>query len=207
MKSVKIILITACLIAWASAGFSQQGRTTLNINYSVNSPMGSFEDNIVSKPSFRGWNANILHGIDDHISIGLQTGFNYYHEKFPRQVYNTKDGDISAVVTNTVQTIPLQAKLRYNLAPGAIVQPYIGAGAGGNIIMFNQYLGGFSGSSKSGFGFAVSPEAGIQIPFTRSGSSGLTIGAEYNYMPFKYADIKNLNNWGIHAGVRFPLSR
>lgn len=206
MKPYKIFFITGCLVVLALASFAQEGKTTFNINYSVNAPLGDFKNNVIGRTSFRGWNANILYGISDKISVGLQSGFNNYYERYPRQVYNTKDGSISAVLTNSVQTIPIQAKFRYNFIPGAFIQPYIGAGVGGNIVTFNQYLGEFS-SGKSGFGFSASPEAGILIPFTKSGTSGLTIGANYNYMPFSYGDIKNLNNSGVYAGVKFPLGR
>lgn len=206
MKQYKIFLFAAVFVLFAASGFAQAGKTTFNLNYSVNAPLGNFKDNVISKTSFRGWNASLLYGISDRISIGLQSGSNYFQQGYPRQVYNTKDGDISAVLTNSVQVVPIQAKIRYNLAPGAFLQPYIGVGAGGNIITFNQYLGEF-GSGKSGFNFSASPEAGVLIPFSRSGASGITIGADYNYMPFKYGDIKSLDNWGVYAGVKFPLGR
>ena len=206
MKHYTIYLLTAGLIFSAVSVFAQEGRATFNLNYSINSPLGDFKNNVIGKTSFRGWSANIMYGINDKISVGAQAGFNQFQERFPRQVYNTKDGDISAVLTNSVHVVPVQAKIRYSLVPGAFIQPYIGAGIGGNIISFNQYLGEF-GSGKSGFNFSASPEAGVLIPFTRSGSSGVTIGADYNYMPFKYGDIKNLNNWGIYAGIKIPLDK
>lgn len=206
MRCFKIYLLTTVLIFSVTLIFAQEGRTTFNLNYAINSAVGDFKNHVMGKTSFRGWNANILYGIDDRISIGGQAGFNQFQERFPRQVYNTKDGDISAVLTNSVQVIPVQAKVRYNLAPGALLQPYVGAGAGVNIITFHQYFGEFV-SGKSGFSFSASPEAGILIPFTKSGVSGATIGANYNYMPFKYGDIKNLNNWGVYAGIKLPIGR
>lgn len=205
MKHNTIYLLAAALI-FSVAAVAQEGKATFNLNYSVNSPLGDFKNNVTGKTSFRGWNANILYGINNKISVGAQAGFNQFRERFPRQVYNTKDGDISAVLTNSVHVIPVQAKIRYNLAPGALIQPYVGAGVGGNIVTFNQYLGEF-GSGKSGFNFSASPEAGMLIPFTKSGTSGVTIGAAYNYMPFTYGNIKSLNNWGLYAGITFPLER
>lgn len=202
MKPYKIFFIIVGIFI-TSATFAQQGRMTLNLNYSVNMPTGTFKSDFVNNTSFRGWNASLMYGISDRFSVGLQSGFNDYSQKFPRQVYNTKDGAISAVITNSIQTIPLQAKLRYNLSLG-FVQPYIGAGVGGNLVTFNQYLGEFS-SAKSGFYFAASPEAGITVPFGRNAGAGFTLGANYNYMPFNYGDIKNLNNWGVFAGIKFPL--
>lgn len=203
MKPYKIFFIIASIFI-TSATFAQQGRMTLNLNYSVNMPTGTFKSDLVNNTSFRGWNASLMYGINDRFSIGLQSGFNDYSQKFPRQVYDTKDGAISAVITNSIQTIPLQAKLRYNLTTSGFVQPYIGAGVGGNLVTFNQYLGEFA-STKNGFYFAASPEAGITVPFGRNSGAGFTLGANYNYMPFNYGDIKNLNNWGVFAGIKFPL--
>ena len=87
---------------------------------------------------------------------------------------------------------------------GGPVQPYIGLGAGGNFVSYNQYLGEFA-SGKSGIYFAASPEAGIMVPFSRHGASAFTAGARYNFMPYKNGDAKDLNNWGVYAGIKFPL--
>ena len=206
MKHNTIYLLAAGLIFSITSAFAQDGKLTFNLNYTINTPVGNFKQSVTGNTSFRGWNANVLYGINDKISVGAQAGFNQFEERFARQVYHTGDGDISAVLTNSVQVIPVQAKIRYNLAPGAVLQPYIGAGVGGNIISFNQYLGEF-GSGKSGFNFSASPEAGVLIPFSGSGNSGVTIGANYNYMPFTYGNIKSLDNWGIYAGIKFPLGR
>lgn len=207
MKHCNIYTLAAAFIFSAASAAAQDGKTTFNFNYSINSPLGDFKNSVIGKSSFRGCNANVLYGINDRISVGAQAGFNQFQERYSRQVYNTKDGDISAVLTNSVQVIPLQAKIRYNLAPGAFLQPYVGAGIGGNIITFNQYLGEFGSGSKSGFNFSASPEVGILIPFSKSGASGVTIGANYNYMPFKYGNIKRLDNWGVYAGIKFPMGR
>ncbi|MBX3254598.1 MAG: outer membrane beta-barrel protein [Chitinophagaceae bacterium] len=205
MKSFKIILpVTVTFVFLVTADYAQQGRMYMNINYGLNMPTGSFQSDVVSKASYLNWNANILYGLSGRFSAGLQTGYNSFKEKFPRALYNTKEGTVSAVLTNAVQAIPVLAKVRYNLSTSGIIQPYVGAGVGGNLVSFNQYLGEFS-SGKTGLYFAASPEAGLFVPFGKQSASGITIGAHYNYMPFKYGDINNLNNWGVYAGLKFPL--
>ncbi len=204
-RSILIIFATALCVGMGSKASAQQGRTMLNINYSVNTPTGSFNSDVISNTSFRGWNLSVLYGLSDKFSIGAQAGFNDFSEKFPRKVYDTKGGAISAVLSNSVQTIPIQVKAKYNFLPNAPVQPYVAAGVGGNIAMYNQYLGVFSNSGKTKFGFAATPEAGINIPFGKNSASGINIGANYNYMPFSYQGIKNLNNWGVFAGIKLPL--
>lgn len=204
MKSFKIILPILAMFALAGGSYAQQGRVSMNINYGVNMPAGSFKSDVVSKPSYLNWNVSLLYGFSDKFSIGLQTGYNSFREKFPRALYATKEGTISAVLTNSVQTVPILAKMKYSLNTTGIIQPYLGVGAGANLVTFNRYLGEFS-NTKSGLHFAAQPEAGFFVPFSKQNTSGLTLGANYNYMPFKYGSINNLNNWGLYAGLKFPL--
>lgn len=204
MKPFKILFFTILCAGFGLPALAQQQKLTMNINYAVNTPTGNFKSDLVNKTSFRGWNANLLYGVTDGFSLGLEAGFIDYYQKYPRQVYNTKGGAVSAVLSNSIQTVPVMIKGRFNLAPSGIVQPYVGAGVGGNFVSYNQYLGEF-GSSKSGVYFAASPEAGIAIPFRKHGASAFTLGGRYNFMPFNYGNNKNLDSWGLYAGIRFPL--
>lgn len=182
---------------------AQMGTLRLNANYTIASPSGSFRD-FVQDASWRGWTANLLYGIDDKLSVGLGLGFHDFYQKYPRAVYNLQEGgEISAVVTNSLQTIPIMAAVQYNFLPEAPVQPYIGAGVGGNIIIYNQYLGEFA-NTANGFGFALRPEAGIYIPINRRGF-GINLNGIYNYMPYSKNGLDGLNSWGVGAGVRFSL--
>ncbi|MCO5234685.1 MAG: porin family protein [Chitinophagaceae bacterium] len=205
MKSLKIVFFSFVLITLGLPVFAQQQQLKLNLNYSVGIPTGSFKSDMVSNTSFRGWNANLLYGITDKVSLGLEAGFNDYHQKYARQLYDTKSGTVSGVLSNSVQTVPVMLKGRFNLAPAAAIQPYLGAGVGGNFVTYNQYLGEFSSGSKSGLYFAASPEIGFSVPFSKGGTSGITVGGKYNFMPFNYSGNKSLDNWGLFAGINLPL--
>src|SRR5690606_31898677 len=122
-----IIFSAVLTLGFGATALAQQGKAIMNINYSVNTPAGSFKSDVVGKTSLRGWNASVLYGLSNNFSLGAQAGFNDFSEKYPRKVYDTKDGAISAVLTNSVQTIPIQVKAKYNFLPGAVVQPYIAA--------------------------------------------------------------------------------
>ncbi len=204
MKSLTIIAAVFLLSIFSLPAFSQQQELNLNLNYSIGIPTGSFKSNLINNTSFRGWNANLLYSITEKISVGLEAGFSDYYQKYPRQLYDTKSGTVSAVLSNSIQTVPVMIKGRFNLAPAAAIQPYVGAGIGANIISYNQYLGEFA-SSKSGVYFAASPEIGVSIPFHKQKSTGITLGGRYNYMPFNYDNNKNLDNWGVFAGINIPL--
>lgn len=204
MKNTRIIFSiffsVLCSIAQA-----QKGETKVSINYNVALPMNDFK-NVVSSTSFRGFNASILHGFSDNVSVGFASGFQDFYQKNGRQLYHFSDGtDVSAVVTNTIQTIPLLADVKYNFSPGGTVQPYVAAGAGGNLITYNQMFGEF-GNEQTKFRFAARPEAGLFIPLGNK-VSGFDIGVSYSIMPFNQGDIKNLNSLGIHAGLSLPLRK
>ena len=204
MKSIRIVfaILFSVLFSFAKA---QKGQTKFNIEYNVGVPVGDFK-NFVSTTSYRGFNASVLHGVSDKISVGLATGFQDFYQKNARQLYHFSDGsDVSAVVTYTIQTIPILADVKYNFNPAVTIQPYAGIGVGGNMIAYNQLFGEF-GNQQSKFGFAARPELGLFIPF-RNKVSGFNIGASYNIMPFKEGDFKNLNSMGIHAGVSIPLKK
>lgn len=183
---------------------AQQGTVKLNLNYSINSPVGDFKD-FISNTSYRGWTASALYGITDKLSVGLGTGYHDFYEKYPRANYKLSTGeDISAVVSNSLQTIPILAQGQYNFLPQATVQPYVGLGVGVNMILYRQFLGEF-GNSETRAGFAARPEAGLYIPFRKGGETGVAVNAAYNYMPFNSFGLNGLSNWGAGIGVKFPL--
>lgn len=204
MKNGKIIFSIIFLFSFVLAQ-AQQEQTSLDLSYNFALPVNSFK-NVVSATSPRGFQATLLHKLSDKISVGLGTGFQDFYQKNPRQLYKFSDGsDVSAVTTYSIQTIPLLAEVKYNFTPGATIQPYAALGAGGNFISYNHLFGEF-GNQISKFGFAARPEAGVYIPL-KNGSTGITVGASYNIMPFKQDGLTNLNNLGIHAGITIPLRR
>jgi opacity protein-like surface antigen len=182
---------------------AQEGSVRLNINYTVTSPSGSFKD-YVEETSWRGWTANLLYGITDKFSIGGGFGFHDFYQKFPRAVYNLQEGgQISAVISNSLQAIPVLATVQYKFMPGAAIQPYVAAGIGGNFIIYNQFIGEFSNSNSS-IGFALRPEAGVFIPIGKR-DFGINLNGIYNYMPYNKNGLDGINSWGVGAGVRFSL--
>ncbi|OQP61366.1 hypothetical protein A3860_06560 [Niastella vici] len=202
-----LLLITSVLFVtyMPFATKAQERELQLDLNYSIGIPSGSFKTDAVDKTSFRGWTANLLYNITDKISVGVGTGFQDFYQKYPRAVYKLAEGgEVSAVLTNSIQTIPLLAEFQYRFMPHNMVQPYVGVGVGGNMIVFDQYLGEFE-NSRSSFKFAARPQAGVLISFRKDGPAGIHVFGAYNYMPYKEEGINNLNNWGAGVGVKFPL--
>ena len=136
---------------------SQERELQLDVNYAVGIPAGSFKSDVVDKTSARGWTANLMYNATNRLSFGLGFGFQDFYQKFPRAVYKLEEGgEVSAVLTNSIQTIPLLAQVQYRFLPGKAVQPYVGVGVGGNMVIYEQWLGEFE-NSKSGFRFAARP--------------------------------------------------
>ena len=203
MKNIKYILSVALIILTATS-IRAQHRVMMNLNYSVNVPTGNFNE-YIGKTSFRGWNASVVYRVTERFAIGGTVGFQDFYEKNDRALYKTADGsDISAVVSNSIQTIPVLATVQYTLTSSELVKPFVGVGAGANFIMHSQYLGQFANDHNK-LGLAVRPEIGVFIPIMRERETGLNISGAYNFMPYNEAGVKNLNSWAIGLGAKFPL--
>jgi len=205
MKKLKIILATIIALSLGVIKASaQQGELRMTASIEGATPMGDFKD-MVDKASVRGADATILYGINDKFAVGLNIGFQDFYQKFPRAVYKLSDGsDISAVLTNSVQTIPLLATASYNFMPQARIQPYASAGAGGAVVINKQYIGEYPNENNK-FSFAAKPEVGIYIPFRKQGEVGLNLGINYNYIAYKETGVSNLSYMGFKIGIGFPM--
>lgn len=207
MKHPKLYFLIAVLLFSVVAQAQPKGATQFAIQYKAALPVGSFK-NTVSDNSFRGLQASVLYGVSRNLAVGLGTGFQDFYQKYPRQVYSlVEGGELSAVRSFSIQTIPILAEAKWNTAPDAAVQPYVALGVGGNLVSYNDYAGEFTLEQTTKFGFAARPEAGLYIPFRKGGESGFSLGASYNLMPFTSNAVSNLNHIGIHAGFNLPLRK
>ena len=204
MRSLSKYLIIGAITVMACSAAHAQNALQMSIDYNVNIPTGSFKD-YVTHPAYKGFTAGLAYPVNDQLSLGISIGYNDYYQKYDRQVYNQgKGSDISAVVSNSIQQMPLLITANYALVKEGFIRPYIGAGAGLNFVSFDQYLGEFD-DPHSMTKLAVRGEAGFFIPLSNYSSTALKIGASYNYSPFNTYGVNNLDTWGIQAGIRFPL--
>ena len=200
----RIIILITLIAAIGVSGANAQDRLLFKIGYNTCMPVGSFKD-YISKNSFRGYRGELLYPVNEQLKVGLGVTFNDFYEKIPRRNYQTSEGDLSAVVSNSIQTTPILVKGEYELTKSGWIRPYVGLGAGFNLITYARYFGEF-GDKKSAFKPAVGGEAGINIPFNKETRvSGINLGGHFNYLPFKYNELTNLNNWGVHVAAYFPL--
>lgn len=204
MKNILLIFLSVFFLAAGLSVNAQQGEVRMTASLAGASPSGDLRD-IVDKTSFRGADITILYGFTDKFSGGLNIGFQDFYQKFPRALYKMEDGsDISAVITNSVQTIPFLATGRYNFQPTARVQPYASAGLGGAVVINRQFVGEYPNDDTK-IGFAARPGVGVYIPFRKQGEVGLNLGVNYTYIGYKQDNVSNLSFIGFNIGIGFPM--
>jgi outer membrane protein W len=204
MKNIRSFLIVLSMLVTAFNVNAQRGEVKMTASLSGASPTGDLKT-LVDKTTLRGADVNILYGITDKFSAGLNVGFQDFYEKFPRSLYKLDDGsDISAVITNSVQTIPFLATARYNFQPRARVQPYASAGVGGAVVLNRQFIGEYPNNDNK-ISFAARPGVGVYIPFRKQGEVGLNVGVNYTYIPYKQDNVSNLSFIGVTLGIGFPM--
>ena len=206
MKGIKILALVLCVFS-ISQVHAQKGQLKMNIQYSYALPLGSFKTDVISNSSPRGFTGDFLYGINNKFSVGLGLGFQDFYEKYPRGLYNTGDKEVtSAVLSNSVQIIPLLAKGEFHPLAGnkSHVQPYINAGAGLGITSFTQYLGEFGGTDNAA-GLMLQGGAGIFVPFNATHNAGVKLGANYNMVSYNRNGFNNFNNLSLQAGIFFPI--
>ena len=209
MKKIVLILMTICATCIISLSVSAQNKLKMELSYNISSPLGSFKNDYIGKTSFCGGTGEISYTFNPKFSLGLSSGYQNYYQKYGRQVYKL-DGNqtVSAVLTNSMDIVPVLLRgtfypLGTNMT--AIVQPYVSAGAGVNMINYGLYLGEFGGTQSS-TSFAAQAGAGVLVPFGRRvNQTGIKVGVTYNYSNYNRNEISKLNNVGISAGVVFGL--
>lgn len=205
MKKIKLIIAGLIIIGFAMPAVAQNGSLKLDLNYNYSIPLSGFKNDLVSNGSPRGFMGGLFYSFNNHLSGGLSFGFQDYYQKYPRTIYNlSKTQQISAVLTNSIQVTPVLLKAKYFPNANSFLKPYVSLGAGANIIDNKQYFGEF-GNSQTNVGFRAQAGVGLMVPFKKSGTSGLNVGASYDYAPYKKYGYKDLNNVNIQAGVVLEL--
>jgi outer membrane protein W len=206
MKNIRTIILTAFMLLTISANAQKQkGSLKFNLTYNYSSPLSRFKSDLVKDNSPRGARGSVMYFFNDQLSAGIESGFQDYYQKYPRDLYSIgKSQDVSAVLTNSIQTTPFLLKAKYFPLSGSVVKPYVSIGAGVNLSNFNQYFGEF-GSSQTNVGFLAHGGLGVMIPFGKMHTSGINISGAYEYAPYKKYGYHDLNSMNFQAGVVFQI--
>jgi opacity protein-like surface antigen len=206
MKKIKITFAAVCsLLLITISAKAQDGKLKLHLNYNYSIPVSDFNTDLVSNTSSRGFNGSLMYTFNNKWEGGLSVGYQDYYQKYGRTVYAlSKTQHVSAILTNSIQITSVLLTARFSPLVAASVIPYISAGAGVNIIDFKQYLGEF-GSEQTNTGFLAQGGLGVTVPFGKLKTSGIDVGANYNYSPYKKLGYNDLNTVSAHAGVFFQI--
>ncbi|MEO9021643.1 MAG: outer membrane beta-barrel protein [Ginsengibacter sp.] len=205
MKTIKIMVAALGLFLISQSATAQKKNLKLDLNYNYSMPVSGFNSDLVRDHSPRGFMAALMYPFNDKLSAGLELGFQDYYQKYPRQLYTIgKSQNVSAVLSNSIQTTPVLLKAKYFPLTTLFLKPYLSVGAGANIVDFKQYLGQF-GSGQTNVNFRAQGGLGVLIPFTKVSPSGINIGATYDYAPYNRLGYKDLSTVNIQAGVTINL--
>lgn len=204
-KLIKAVMLVSVLAFTGNALKAQDSRVSLNLNYNYSFPTGAFNSDIVSHNSPRGFTGNIMYRVSPLVSVGFGTGYQDYYQKYPRDIYDLGDNQkVSAVLSNSIQTIPLMARAEiYPLRNHSSFRPYVSVATGLNVINYDQYLGEFPSSSTK-LGYRLQGGLGVKIPVIKD-EAGLDVGGSYDFAPYHHLGMKDLNNYNVHAGFYINL--
>ena len=183
MKRILFILaISLCCAGVARAQNWGTGmRQVYSINYQMSVPVGESRDFIPSM-SFEGININWAYFVMDNVSVGLDLSYNNYTHKVGQRIYRPDANTaINAAQYRYTQSIPIKVQAKYFLNPfGPNIQAYTGLGigalsAGEHIIIQDIDVW------DNNWGFLLSPEIGVLIPFGADNYWGANITAGYNW--------------------------
>jgi opacity protein-like surface antigen len=204
MRPLSRFIVLTILAGCSCFTVAAQNSAEFNIGYGVNVPLGFFR-NYTTNVAAKGFTAGFAYPVTDQLRIGLSVEYNDYYQKFPREVYPQSDGSaISAVVSNSIQQLPVMLTANYTLIKGGHILPFVGAGAGVNFISYDQYLGEFD-DPTSKVKWVLQGSAGVWIPLSKYSPTAIKVAANYNYAPFDFYGKNNLNSLGIQAGIRFAI--
>jgi len=170
----------------------------VNINYSPSLPIGNFKD-VTDGITWRGWEANLMYQATPKLAVGLGGSSLSFYKRYPQTTFHQPGIDVTAVVNNAIELMPIMLRVKYNLGTRS-VYPFVGLGAGINVIKYDKYYGEFVHYMHV-VRFAAQPELGLHIPFTQEDKVGVNLGAGYNFMPFKDGEVDKLDNISFKAGL------
>ncbi len=200
---MKRILFFIVCSSFVITGFSQRGLSMVSIRHSTHLPTGSLDKDFINGISARGLSLDYSYFITDNISVGLLAGYTDMYQKKDRQTYSYPGTDISAVKSHSLQMTPVLARGMYSkFKEESAIQPYIALGAGVNLVAYEEWFGTLV-DGRNSIHFAVAPEIGTRIAFTKYALKGIDISLRYHYTAFKYNDVKNLQTVSLNLGFYF----
>lgn len=210
----KIILLSAIILSCAglanaqSYSYGNDMKQIYSLNYQMGIPVGSVRD-FVSNASFEGVNLNWAYFVTRNITVGVDLTYNNFNKKIGQQIYRPNENmAVNAAQYRYTQSFPLKAQVKYFFSQSRFIKAYAGLGigalsAGQHIIV--QDLEAWDNT----WGFLLSPEVGMLIPFGRESIWGANVTAGYNWSTnkstFGNIDLNNRQSFYFNVGLYIAI--
>ena len=209
-RNISLSLAALCFATLPlMAQLADKGETKVSLQYQFGLPMGGFKANAIENASPRGFTLDITHFLSNKVAIGAGFGWQDYHQKYPRSLYPQGDGSmVSAVISNSIQTMPVLARVQYYPTAhkeGAKVLPFISGGAGVNLVSFEQLFGSLGNVNDFSLHFAAQAGGGIRVPFGKAKTNSFLLTSHYSIMPYSKFGLNGLNQLQFGAGIQLRL--
>lgn len=180
MKKIYTIIIAILVAATSFAQSSHRITQIYSLSWQSSLPLGSSADFIPSM-GLNGADFNFGFFVTDNIAVGADFAWGYNQKSLGPEVYNVGDNTaIYAALYKTTQTIPMKAQVKYLFNPRGFVKVYASAGIGATSYTEYTQIQEYQFSNSS-WGFLMSPEVGVYIPFGRDAQWGANLVAGYNW--------------------------
>ena len=152
-----------------------------SINWQTNVPVGSSRD-FISNATVEGFNINWAYFVTNNLAVGLDLSYNNYHQKFSQRVYRPNENTaINAAQYRYTQVFPIKAQAKWFFTPNNyFIKAYAGLGIGAMSAGQHIVIQDFDAWDNN-WGFLMSPEVGVLIPFGCDNNWGANITAGYNW--------------------------
>jgi hypothetical protein len=197
---MKKIFITAIALLVAVSSFAQGHRYSqvYSFSWQTSLPLGKPAEFIPSV-GFNGANFNFGFFVTDNIAIGADFSWGYNQKQVAPEVYYIgNNAAVYAALYKTTQTIPMKAQFKYLFNPDGFVKVYAAAGLGATSYAEYTQIQEYQFSDSS-WGFLMSPEVGIYIPFGKDSQWGANLTAGYNWATNK------AQNLYMNLGIIFSV--
>lgn len=193
MKKIYIILLF--ILISSTARISAQNNM-MGVQYSIGYSTGDF-NNFIGKVAFRGMSLDYHNLVTENIGVGFEIGWNYFWEAKDYATYTEGSMSLSGKQYRYCLATPFLVSLNYYLAPGEMINPFIGFGLGTEYTRNELKMGLYERSSDV-FHFVMKPEIGVFV--NPGGNAGIYISARY-YDALKSGNIGKRSYFTTNIGL------
>lgn len=198
MKIKIALVIVSALFCMTSLMSQDEGQ--LSIQYEMSFATGDLGE-FISSASFRGGSIQYRYAITDEILVGVDAGWNVFHEKKESDSYSSGTHTLTGVQYRYQNQVPILISVDYLILSDQAFQPYVGLGIG---TMYSERVVdmGTWRLKENPWQFALKPEVGLMYEMSRG--SFFKLSAKY-YNGFKSGDLETQGYFTISAGLAFNL--